>query len=150
MDWAHILLIIHIAAAGAWLGGNLVQAVVPPLAARHGVAVAAGWYRVTAALSARFYMPAAILIVLTGVIMVALKDDYGFSATFVSIGFAMVIVGALLGKFVFEPGGEAAAEAVESGDQSRIRAATGRLAAFGTVDTLLLLFTFTAMVFGWQ
>ena len=61
MDGGHILLIIHIGAAGAWLGGNLIQAVVPPLA-----------------------------------------------------------------------------EAVESGDENRIRAATGRLATFGTVDMLHL------------
>ncbi|MFQ5522900.1 MAG: hypothetical protein ACE5F5_04910 [Acidimicrobiia bacterium] len=150
MDWARVLLIVHIAAAGTWLGGNIIQAVVPPLAARQGTAVAAGWYRVSAVLSARFYMPAAILILLSGVTMVLIRDEISFADTFVSIGIGMVIIGALLGKFVFDPGGRAAAEEIESGDQTPIRSAVGRLAAFGTIDTLLLLFTFTAMVFRWQ
>jgi hypothetical protein len=58
----------------------------------------------------------------------------------------MLIVGGILGRLVFEPGGQAAAEAVESEDATAIRAATGRLATFGVIDTLLLLFTITAMV----
>jgi hypothetical protein len=64
----------------------------------------------------------------------------------VTIGFGMIVVGALLGIFVFGPGGDAAADAVESGDQSAIRAAVARITRWGLIDTLLLLFTITAMV----
>jgi hypothetical protein len=35
---------------------------------------------------------------------------------------------------------------VESGDKGAIKSAAGRLAAFGTADTLLLLFAITVMV----
>ncbi len=149
MDWARVLLIIHIGAAGTWLGANIIQAVVPPLVAQQGVAAAAGWYRATAKFGSRLYGPATILVLATGVAMVLLSEEHGFSAAFVFIGFAMVIIGTLFGKFIFEPGSDAAAEAIESGDQVRIKRAVGRIAAFGTVDTLLLLFTFTAMVFRW-
>jgi hypothetical protein len=91
-------------------------------------------------------MPAAILILATGIWMVLLVDAYGFGTLFVTIGFGMILVGALLGIFVFDPASERAADAIESGDQEAARSATGRVAAFGVLDTVLLLFTITAMV----
>lgn len=146
MSYREILLILHIAGAGTWLGANIVQAVVPPMAARQGVATLAGWYRITAAMSARLYVPAAILILLTGVLLVLDSEVYGFGELFVTIGFGMIVVGALFGQFVFGPGGEEAANAVETEDPVQIRRTVGRLTRFGLIDTLLLLFTITAMV----
>lgn len=146
MTYREILLTLHIAGAGTWLGANIVQAVVPPLAARQGVAALAGWYRTSSALSGRLYVPAAIVILLTGVLMVLDSEAYGFGELFVTIGFGMIVVGALLGQFVFGPGGEDAAKAIESEDQAAIRSAVGRVTRFGLIDTLLLLFTITAMV----
>lgn len=122
------------------------QAVVPPLAARQGVAALAGWYRTTSALSSRLYVPAAILLLLSGALMVLESEAYGFGELFVTIGFGMIVVGTLLGQFVFGPGGEEAARAVESEDQKTIRSVVGRLTRFGLIETLLLLFTVTAMV----
>ena len=145
MELRDILLVAHIAAAGTWLGANIVQALVPPLAARQSPQAVAGWYRVTGGLSTRLYMPVGILLVLTGVWLV-IDGPFSFADAFVSIGFATVVIGALLGKFVFEPGSERAAQAVESGDKDVIKSATGRLAAYGTADTLLLLFAITVMV----
>lgn len=146
MELRDILLVVHIAAAGTWLGANVLQAIVPSLAARQSSQAVAGWYRVTAVLSTRLYMPVGILLLVTGVWMVLDNESYSFADAFVSIGFAAIVIGALLGKFVFEPGSERAAQAIESGDKSAIKAASGRIAAFGTVDTLVLLFTMTAMV----
>lgn len=146
MTYRDILLVLHIAGAGTWLGANVVQAVVPPAAARAGTAVLAGWYRMTSVMARRLYIPAAVLILITGVLLVLDSDAYGFGSVFVTIGFGMVIVGAVLGSLIFGPGGEAAAEAVESEDQSAIRAAVARITRWGLVDTLLLLFTITVMV----
>lgn len=141
-----VLLVLHIAAAGTWLGANVVQAVVPSMAARQGQAAAAGWYRVTAGLSAKLYMPVGIVVAVTGIWMLLISDAYDFSSVFVSIGFVVIVIGALLGKFVFEPGAERAARAIESGDQTAIKAASGRMAMFGTIDTLLVLFAIAVMV----
>lgn len=146
MTYLEILLVLHIVGAGTWLGANVVQAVVPPIAARKSPEVLAGWYRITSVMATRVYVPAAILILITGVPMVLDNDAYGFGSLFVTIGFGMIIVGALLGQFVFGPGGEAAAEAVESGDPGAVRSAVGSLTRYGLIDTLLLLFTITAMV----
>jgi hypothetical protein len=101
---------------------------------------------VAAKLSSRLYMPAAILILATGIWMVLLEDAYGFGTLFVTIGFVMIVIGALLGIFVFDRGSQQAASAIEAGDQSAVKSATGRIAAFGVLDTVLLLFTITAMV----
>jgi hypothetical protein len=146
MELRDVLLILHIAGAGTWLGANVVQAMAPSLAAKQGPAEQAGWYRVAAKLSSRLYMPAAILILATGIWLVLLADAYGFGTLFVTIGFGMIVIGALLGIFVFDRGSERAASAIDAGDQVASRSAIGRLAAFGVLDTVLLLFTITAMV----
>src|SRR5262245_19551303 len=118
MELRDALLILHIAGAGTWLGANLVQAMAPSLAARQGPAAQAAWYRVAAKLSSRLYMPAAILILVTGIFLVLGSEDaYSFGSTFVAIGFTVIIIGALLGIFVFDRGSERAATAIEGGDQ---------------------------------
>ena len=139
-------MVLHIAGAGIWLGANIVQLVVPQMAAKQGAAAAAGWYRVAGKLSSRLYMPVAILILITGSILVLQTESVSFGSLFVTIGFGVIIVGALLGKFVFDPGSEKAAAAIESDDQGLIRAATSRIATFGTIDTLLVLFAIAVMV----
>ena len=146
MELKDVLLILHIAGAGTWLGANVVQAMAPSLAARQGPAAHAGWYRVAAKLASRLYMPAAILLLATGIWMVLLVDAYGFGTLFVTIGFGMILIGAVLGILVFDRGSERAATAIDGGDQAAIRSATGRVAVFGVLDTVLLLFTITAMV----
>lgn len=146
MTYRNILLVLHIAGAGTWLGANVVQAVVSPAAARFGKEALAGWFRLTSVLARRLYIPAAILILVTGVLLVLDNEAYGFGSTFVTIGMAMIVVGAVLGMTVFGPGGDAAAAAVESGDASRIRSAVARITRWGMVDTVLLLATITVMV----
>ena len=145
MDFRDVLLVLHIAGAGTWLGTNVVQAVAPGLTARQSAEAAAAWYRVSGKFN-RIYNPAAILILVTGILLVIQNDAYTFGSLFVTIGFGMVVLGALFGIFVFTPGGEQTAQAIESGDPSQIKKAVARLTRFGTVDTLLLLFTITAMV----
>ncbi len=147
MDLSEIMLILHIVGVATWFGANIVQAVTPSLAARQGTEVAAGWYRITEGLSGRIYIPAGILVALTGIGLVLDSDGaYSFGNTFVGIGLGVVIIGALLGSLVFGPGAKKAAAAVETGDQAQIRRAVSRLAGWGLVDTLLLLVAITAMV----
>ncbi|MEA1903094.1 MAG: DUF2269 family protein [Actinomycetota bacterium] len=146
MELRDVLLVIHIAGAGSWLGANLLQAVVPSMAAKQGVEAAAGWFRVAGELSKKFYMPVSTVLLATGIWMVLLDDSISFENVFVVIGIGMIVVGALLGIFVFEPGSEEAATAVESGDEARLKAAVGKIARFGTIDTLLLIVTISVMV----
>jgi hypothetical protein len=146
MGLRDVLLIVHIAAAGTWLGANVVQAVVPSMAAKQGPEAAAGWYRVAGRLSARLYMPVGIVVAITGIWMVLISDTFDFASVFVGIGIAVVVIGALLGKFVFEPGSERTAIAIESGDTTAIRSAAARIATFGVIDTVLVVLAITVMV----
>ena len=150
MDLTQFLLIVHIVAAGAWLGTNIVQAVTPAMMARHGTEATAAWFRTTSQFSRRVYMPAAITLLVTGVWMVLRIEAFGFGTRFVTVGFSMIVIGTILGIVIFAPGGEAAAQAVESGDEGAIKRATSRLAAWGTVDTVLIVLTIAAMAIAWS
>jgi hypothetical protein len=146
LELRDFLLVLHIAGAGTWLGANIVQAIVPPMAIKQGSAAASGWYRIAGRLSTVLYMPAAILILITGVFMVLQSDVYSFGSLFVTIGFITIVIGALFGKFVFDPVSTRAADAIDADDGPAIKAATGRLATFGVIDTLLVVVTITVMV----
>ena len=145
-----LLLVLHIAGAGVWLGANVVQAFVPRMAANHGTQALAAWYRVAASFGNRVYVPASLLILVTGIALVLRADEYGFGTRFVAVGFSMIVIGAVLGVVVFERTSTVAAQAIEAGDRSRVKSAVGKLAGFGALDTLLLLLTITAMVTRWS
>ena len=150
MSLRELLLIFHIAGAGVWLGANVLQAVVPRMVANHGTAAVAGWYRVAAKLGNRVYVPASLLILVTGIFLVLQIDAYGFGTRFVTVGFAMIVIGAVLGVVVFERSSTVAADAIEAGDAGLIKRTVAKLAGFGALDTLLLLLTIAAMVTRWS
>jgi hypothetical protein len=151
MDLRDVLLLTHLIGVGTWLGANVVQMVAPGLARAQGSTVAAGWMRMGAGFGKKLYTPVGILVLASGIGLVLVSDGvYSFGDLFVTIGFAVVIIAAILGAMVFTPGAEKAAVAIESGDEAGIAAATGRLARFGALDTLLLLFAMVAMIIRWQ
>ena len=92
----------------------------------------------------------ALVILITGIFLVLEIDAYGFGTRFVTVGFAMIVIGAVLGVVVFERSSNEAAEAIEAGDEGRIKATVSRIAGFGALDTVLLLLTIAAMVTRWS
>lgn len=146
MGLRDVLLVLHIAAAGVWLGTNIVQAIAPRMIGRHGSTALAAWYRVASSLSRPVYIPSGIVLLATGIWMVLLVEGYSFGSLFVTIGFGMIVIGAVIGSAVIDPSAKAAAGAAEENDESRLSAAAGRMTAFGVLDTVLLLFTITVMV----
>jgi sugar phosphate permease len=145
MFYGDILLVIHIAAAGAWLGANLMQAMVPGLLGPVTPA-AASWFRTTEKLSGRFYIPVGVTVLVTGILLVLNSDLYGFGSVFVSIGFVAVVIGAVLGSTVFGPKSVAIADAIDAGETDRANKIRGTVGSFGILDTLVVLFTIYAMV----
>lgn len=147
MSLSETFLFLHIAAAGIWLGANIVQIAVPSLSRSESTSFSAGWLRIGAKLGRVLYMPVGVLLLASGVGLVLTSEGaYEFSDLFVSIGFAVIVIGAVLGAAVFAPGGFKAAEAFERGDETTGRATTRRLAGFGVIDTLLLLFAIVVMI----
>lgn len=143
------LLVIHIIAVAAWLGGNLTLAFAGSMT-RDADAGTRRWWAATQGNMARIYFNVAgILVLLTGIGLVVDADRYSFSDPFVSIGFLAVVIGALLGIFVFGPGCRELVAAIDEGDEAGERSTTSRLTAVGMVDTLVLIVTIVAMVAKW-
>jgi uncharacterized membrane protein len=143
------LLVVHIIGVAAWLGANLTMAFVGTsnAGAEPGTR---RWWAVTQGNMGRIYKSvAAVLVLVTGVWLVL--DDSGISmgSTFVSIGFAAIIIGILFGVFVYGPGCRRIAQAIDEGDGEAEKSANSRLALVGGIETLILVVTIVAMVGAW-
>ena len=141
-----LLLFIHILAAGTWLGASVTQLVVNPVMQRTGGSSAAAWMRQTARMGRVVYMPAAVVLLLTGTWMVIREPVYEFEQLFVTFGVLMVILGAVLGMRVFGPGGEQSASLHEAGDEAAAAPINARLRMWALIDMAALVFTIYAMV----
>lgn len=147
---ARSLLVIHILAAGAWFGASVVQFYVSPRLNKRGGAAAAAWQNMILGMGKTVYPIAAVTLLVTGFGLIGVSNDaFGYGDTFVIIGIAMVVVGAVLGIVVFGPSAEGAAAAFESGDDQRGVALANKAAPFGALDTVLLIFTIVVMVNRW-
>jgi len=141
------LLIIHILAAGSWLGASVAQAYVTPRLSAVGGATAASWQHAIIGLGKHVYPPAAIVVLITGFGLVGVSDGaFGYGDTFIVIGIIMVVVGAAMGIRVFGPLAEKTAAAFEADDSSTAHTLLARARSLGILDTLLLVFTFIVMV----
>lgn len=145
-----LLLILHIIGVALWLGANGVLAFTGPRVRSAPAEARVWWAENQGAMAKTLYNVAGILVLLTGVGLVLLDDTtFEFSNAFVSVGFAAVIIGAVLGMAVFGPGTRELAAAIRDGDEARERALTARLAGFGILDTVVLVVTIVAMVMKW-
>ena len=143
-----VLLYIHILAAGTWIGTNVVQAVTNDRMSKESDEVAVGWLNAVVRWGTVIYAPAAVLVLVTGIWLVAISNDvYRFESPFVVIGFGMVVIGLYFGNRIFGPLNLKAAGLRAKGDDAgRVY---GRLRTFGLIDTILLLVTVAAMVGRW-
>jgi hypothetical protein len=144
-----VLLAFHITGVAAWLGANFVQLVLTPRFARGPADLAAAWTRHTIWLGERYYNVAGAVIAITGVLLV-LDGDWSWSAGFVGVGIAVILIGGAMGGALFGPLAKRRAAALESGDAAAAAAAHGKIMRLALLDTTLLLVTILAMVHKWQ
>lgn len=142
------LLVLHILGVAAWFGANMVLAFAGPRVASASAETRRWWAETQGAMARVLYNVAGVLVLITGVALV-LDGGAEFSSTFVSIGFLAVIVGAGLGMAVFGPGSRKLVAAIDAGDTATEKSLNGRLAVFGAIDSLVLVFTVAAMVGKW-
>jgi uncharacterized membrane protein len=140
---------IHILAAASWFGGGVASQIGGQVFASEPDTSRAGWYRLVLRLGQILYTPAAVVILITGVLLVTGNEAYGFGSTFVSIGFLAVIVGAGLGMAVYGPRSRDASSALEGGDAGGAAAAIARIRQAGLLELALLAITIAAMVWKW-
>ena len=142
-------LFLHIAAAAAWIGASIRQLVEAPLVRTGAPAARAVWYRSNVAMGTRLFAPAAVIVLLSGILMVVDNEAVGFGTPFVSIGFAAVIFGAAVGPAVFGKRGEAAAASLEAGDTASADVIAKKTRPIELLDITILLVTVAAMVWKW-
>jgi hypothetical protein len=144
-----LLLVVHIAAVGAWLGANFVQLVLSPRFASGPPALAAAWTRHTIWLGERYYTAAGGVIAVTGVLLV-LDGDWSWGAGFIWVGIAVVAIGGAMGALLFAPLARQRATALEAGDEAGAAAAQSRIIPLALLDTTLVLLAVLVMVERWQ
>ena len=140
---------IHILAAASWFGGGVATQIGGQIFAAEPESSRAGWYRLVLRLGQILYTPAAVIVLISGILLVTGNEAYGFDATFVSIGFLSVIVGAGLGMAVYGPRSRAASAALESGDAGAASSAIARIRQAGLLELALLAVTIASMVWKW-
>lgn len=142
-----LLLFLHIAAAGTWIGGNIAQFVLKPRFAS-GSDRSSFWLG-TVDMGRKQYTPAALVLLGTGIWLVARNDAFQYETPFVAIGVVVVVLGAVLGMAVFAPQGRKAASLRQQGDDAGALAVERHLSVVGGVDTILVLIAVAAMVWKW-
>jgi hypothetical protein len=146
----NFVLFLHILGAGTWLGANVALAFMGGLIGNASPEVRAWYAQAGEQMAKTVYNVAGVLILATGLIMVigtAPHGDFAFSSVFVSIGFAAIIVGAVLGITVFAPRNRALAAAIRQGDEAEERRLRATIMQFGMLDTLIVVFTIGVMVY---
>lgn len=139
---------LHVVGAAAWLGGNLMMLLLPGLMAQGGPPAMQALGRTSLVMSRVFFIPAALLTLLTGIWLVALLE-YSYGDLFVTIGFTAVLVIAFGSFVVLLPTGRKMLAAMEAGDGAAARALAPRQGFVSVINALVLLVTFYAMVAGW-
>lgn len=143
------LLVLHLLGVAAWLGANCTQLFLAPWFAKREPAAHIAWVEASEHLGRRYYNVAGGLIGVTGAGLV-LETGYDVSAGFVGVGIGVIVVGALLGIFVFTGLAERQAAALRAGDADAARPLGARIAGFALLDTALVLTAVATMVTKWQ
>jgi len=140
------LLIIHILAAGAWIGASLTAAFLNGRMRQAGHAAGSGFMAGFGKMGRLYFPPAGGVVLLTGILLVLDSSVYDFENAFVVIGIAVFLAGAILGAKVFDPLAKAARQAHDAGDESALDGIYARFRRVGMLDVALLVIAVTAMV----
>ncbi len=145
-----LLLSVHIVCVAAWLGGNFTQMFLMRGFSAGDSALAAAWFRGSAAMAKVYYSIAGVLLIATGVGLVLDNDAWSFGSGFVTVGFVAVIIGAVTGVTFFGPRAERAVTEFESGRIDEGRKSASSIGTMALVDTVIVLIALVAMVSHWQ
>src|SRR5688500_8129153 len=144
-----LLLALHIASVGGWLGANLLQILLTPRFGRERPEAAAAWTRQQIWLGQRYYGPIGILIGVSGVLLV-LDGDWPWDSGFIWVGIVVLIIGAVMGIAVFTPLANRRLTAQESGDEATASRMQRTITPLALLDTALVVLAVLAMVHKWM
>lgn len=142
------LLVIHILAVAVWFGGILVLSYASSTLAGADASARRWFAGAQLAVGRVAFSVAAVLTFVTG-IWLTLDQKISMGSTFVTIGFAVVIVGTILGMAVFAPACKQLVAAIDAGDKDAEEAASKKLMTTNAVNAILLLVAVVSMVGVW-
>lgn len=138
-----LLLVLHILSAAAWFGADLtllIQSNTPT----------PQFWRGAIRIGRQLQTPAGILLLLTGVGLVLTDDEtLGFDAPFITVGVAVIVIGAVMGARVLPSRYRRAADLLDAGDHAGHGAVARNLRSLGALDATLLAVAVIAMVGKW-
>lgn len=144
-----IIVAAHVVGAIAWVGGGTMSALTHAQVFKSGVEQAIrGYAQVMSFLSPRFFMPASILTLVSGILAVT-SSGVGFGEPFVICGFVLFGVSMVIGMAILGPQSAKLAKQYESGGfGSETAAASERLFSVASrVDLLVLWAAVLVMIF---
>jgi uncharacterized membrane protein len=95
-----LLVLVHILAAIAWVGGGFTQQLAISQAAKVGSASADRQLVSMEWMEKYIYMPAPLLVLATGITMVIVSDAWGFSQSWVYSALILIVISGVLGGAV--------------------------------------------------
>jgi uncharacterized membrane protein len=142
------LLWLHILGAATWFGVNIAQTVIGPRLMKDARAGQA-WMQAVEKASGPVYGAAAVLIGVTGVVLVLTNAAYSFASAFVGIGIGVLIIGGALAGMVFNRRTRQIITLYEKGEAAGVPAVYRSILPWAVVDTSLIAFVVLAMVGKW-
>jgi uncharacterized membrane protein len=140
------LLIIHILAAATWIGGSLSVTFLNRRLRAISHEAGSGFMASFEKMGRMYFPPAAVVLLVSGILLVVDSDVYAFEDPFVVIGVAIIVAGALLGSMVFGPLAQRAQAAHAENDNAAVDRVYRRFGRFGVLDVALLAFAVVVMV----
>ena len=144
-----LLLTLHVALAAAWIGADFAVHVLSPRLYKESAATQTSWARQILWLHEKYYAVVAVLILVTGVLLV-LDGDWSWSSGFIWVGVVAIIGGATLGGGGLGSLAKQQLAGLESGDSAAVAAARSRMVPLSLVVTALPIITVLAMVDKWK
>jgi uncharacterized membrane protein len=145
-DW---LLLGHVLAAIAWVGGAISMQVVGARLVKAETAEAVAAYaRAAEWLAPRLFMPASLAVLGFGIAMVSVNEAWSIRQLWIILGLAGIAISGIGGAMFFGPQSRRIADAVrtEGAESARAQALIRRIFVVGRFDVLLLLLIVADMV----
>jgi hypothetical protein len=144
-----LLLTLHVALAAAWIGADFAVHVLSPRLYKESTATQTSWARQILWLHEKYYAAVAVLILVTGVLLV-LDGDWSWSSGFIWVGVGAIVGGATLGGGGLGSLAKRQLAGLEAGDSAAVAAARSRMVPLSLVVTALPIITVLAMVDKWK
>jgi len=145
-DW---LLLGHILAAIAWVGGAItMQTVGARLVRAESPEAVAAFARTAEWIGPRLYMPASLAVLGFGIALVAASDAWSIGQLWIILALVGIAISAIGGAVFFGPQAKRIGEALrsEGAESERAQALIRRLFVVGRIDLVVLLLIVVDMV----